>query len=246
MTPHARRLVWSATRHVLLLAGAAFMLLPFVWMLSTASKPQTEIFTTDLHFIPHHFALWENLATAFGKANLWRFLLNGVIVTVSIFALQVLVALPAAYALAKLRLPWPRGAVRAGAVLHPDSATGDRDPGVPAVSQARHPRQLCGAGAAVHDLGVRHLPDAAILQDRAGRSDRGRPHGRHFRVRHRLARDAADRDSGADRVRHLLGGRALERLFLAADRAEQRASAHAAARRRAASATRKPAPTTAR
>ena len=34
---------------------------------------------------------------------MWRFLLNGVIVTVSIFVLQVLVALPAAYALAKLR-----------------------------------------------------------------------------------------------------------------------------------------------
>ena len=36
-------------------------------MISTASKPQTEIFTTDLHFIPRHFALWDNLATAFGK-----------------------------------------------------------------------------------------------------------------------------------------------------------------------------------
>ena len=53
------------------------------------------VLTTDLHFIPHSFALWDNLATAFGKANLWRFLLNGVVVTVSIFALQVLVAVPA-------------------------------------------------------------------------------------------------------------------------------------------------------
>ena len=51
------------------------------------------------------------------------------------------------------------------------------------------------------------------------------------RIRHRLARDGADGDSGADRLRHLLGGRALERLFLAADRGRQRASVHAAARR---------------
>jgi multiple sugar transport system permease protein len=103
MTPRAQTLAWSAVRHLLLLCGAAFILLPFVWMISTASKPQTEIFTTDLHFIPYSFALWDNLSTAFAKANLWRFLLNGVVVTVSIFALQVLVALPAAYALAKLR-----------------------------------------------------------------------------------------------------------------------------------------------
>ena len=100
MTPRGHTVVWSIVRHLLLLCGAAFILLPFLWMISTASKPQTEIFTTDLHFIPHSFALWDNLATAFGKANLWRFLLNGVVVTVSIFALQVLVALPAAYALA--------------------------------------------------------------------------------------------------------------------------------------------------
>jgi multiple sugar transport system permease protein len=87
----------------LLLAGAAFILLPFIWMISTASKPQTEIFSTSIHFIPKTFALWDNFATAYGKANLWRFLINGVVVTVSIFTLQVLIALPCAYALAKLR-----------------------------------------------------------------------------------------------------------------------------------------------
>ena len=103
MTPRRHAFAWSAARHTLLLCGAAFVLLPFLWMISTASKPQTEIFTSTIHFIPETFALWDNLAEAFGKANLWRFLVNGVVVTVSIFALQVLIALPAAYALAKLQ-----------------------------------------------------------------------------------------------------------------------------------------------
>ena len=103
MTTPAKLSLWSAARHTLLIAGAIVMLLPFVWMISTASKPPSEVFSSELHLIPQHFALWENLQTAFAKANLWRFLLNGVIVTVSIFVLQVLVALPAAYALAKLR-----------------------------------------------------------------------------------------------------------------------------------------------
>lgn len=51
-----------------------------------------------------------NYSKAFVEAPLLRYLLNGVIVTVSIFAIQVLVALPAAYALAKLKF-WGRDAV---------------------------------------------------------------------------------------------------------------------------------------
>ncbi|MBI5132743.1 MAG: carbohydrate ABC transporter permease [Rhodopseudomonas palustris] len=94
---------WPLLRHVVLLAGALVVLAPFIWMLSTASKPADEIYSSELHLIPHHFALWENLREAFAKADLWRYLLNGLIVTVSIFALQILIALPAAYALAKLR-----------------------------------------------------------------------------------------------------------------------------------------------
>lgn len=51
-----------------------------------------------------------NYSKAFTEAPLLRYLLNGVIVTVSIFLIQVVVALPAAYALAKLKF-WGREAV---------------------------------------------------------------------------------------------------------------------------------------
>lgn len=51
-----------------------------------------------------------NYTKAFIEAPLLRYLLNGVIVTVSIFIIQVIVALPAAYALAKLKF-WGREAV---------------------------------------------------------------------------------------------------------------------------------------
>ena len=49
-----------------------------------------------------------NYTAAFSEAPLLRYMLNGVLVTVSIFLIQVLVALPCAYALAKLRF-WDRG-----------------------------------------------------------------------------------------------------------------------------------------
>jgi multiple sugar transport system permease protein len=44
-----------------------------------------------------------NYSSAFHKAPLLRYLINGVIVTLSIFLIQVLVSMPAAYALSKLR-----------------------------------------------------------------------------------------------------------------------------------------------
>ena len=51
-----------------------------------------------------------NYSKAFTEAPLILYLMNGVIVTVSIFLIQTLVALPAAYALAKLKF-WGREAV---------------------------------------------------------------------------------------------------------------------------------------
>lgn len=51
-----------------------------------------------------------NYSKAFSEAPLMRYLLNGIIVTASIFFIQILVALPAAYALAKLKF-WGRDAV---------------------------------------------------------------------------------------------------------------------------------------
>jgi multiple sugar transport system permease protein len=103
MSAARRSLIRAGFRHAVLMLGAVLMLTPFIWMISTASKPPDEIYSSNLHLIPHHFALWENLRIAFGKADLGRFLLNGVIVTVAIFTCQVLITLPAAYALAKLR-----------------------------------------------------------------------------------------------------------------------------------------------
>ena len=90
-------------RHLLLIAGLVIMLTPFVWMISTSLKPPNEIFSTKLSLFPTNWAAVENYTKAFTKVPLLRYLLNGVIVTGGIFFLQLLVSLPAAYALAKLR-----------------------------------------------------------------------------------------------------------------------------------------------
>ncbi len=90
-------------RHIVLMAGAVFMLAPFVVMVVTSLKPQAEILSPNFTLIPQTFAGVENYYQALTRTPLLLFMVNGVIVTVTIFVLQVVVALPAAYALAKLR-----------------------------------------------------------------------------------------------------------------------------------------------
>ncbi|MCL4760392.1 MAG: carbohydrate ABC transporter permease, partial [Burkholderiales bacterium] len=89
-------------RHVVLLAGAAVMLAPFVWMVATSFKPPHEIFAGELTLLPRQWHAVENYGQAFTKVPMLRYLANGVFVTAAIFALQILVAVPCAYALAKL------------------------------------------------------------------------------------------------------------------------------------------------
>ncbi|WP_377831306.1 carbohydrate ABC transporter permease (plasmid) [Bradyrhizobium lupini] len=100
-----RRLVSLALVHAVLICGAVFMLLPFVFMLTSAIKPPGEIFEATFRLWPRQFYGWQNFESALSTAPLLRFLLNGLIVCGGILVVQLLVAIPCAYALAKLRFP---------------------------------------------------------------------------------------------------------------------------------------------
>ena len=91
--------------HLILITGAVFILLPFVWMLITSIKSPSEIFSATFTLWPRHFSAAENYGFALEKVPLLRFALNGVIVCAGILVVQILVAVPCAYALAKLRFP---------------------------------------------------------------------------------------------------------------------------------------------
>lgn len=96
-------LAFRLFRHVVLAGGALLMIFPFLLMISISLKPAGEIFAPEFSLLPQQWAAWENYSLAFSKQPLGRFLFNGVVVTLCIFAAQALFALPCAYALAKLR-----------------------------------------------------------------------------------------------------------------------------------------------
>ena len=88
--------------HCVLIFGALFMLMPFIWMLSTAFKPPQEIFEASLWPFPKNFYGFQHFSEVLKSAPIGKYMLNGVIVCAGILFVQLLVAIPAAYALAKL------------------------------------------------------------------------------------------------------------------------------------------------
>lgn len=98
--------VWERVRlvgvNVLLALGSIIVLLPFVWMLSLSVKPEDEIYTPGIHFLPQHWD-WANYVEAFDFGEVGTFVTNGLEVTLTILAIQLLTVIPAAYVLARKR-----------------------------------------------------------------------------------------------------------------------------------------------
>lgn len=93
----------SVVRHAVLLAASFLVLVPFLWMLVASVMPHQEIMVGGLRLLPDEPAFRENYGRVIADVPIPRYLMNGVLVCTAIFLLQVLVAVPAAYALAKLR-----------------------------------------------------------------------------------------------------------------------------------------------
>lgn len=86
----------------LLLLGAACMVLPYVVMVSTSTKSESQIFAGTFELLPNSWALIDNYRKALTSVPLVRFLWNGVVVCALILILQLLTAIPCAYALSKI------------------------------------------------------------------------------------------------------------------------------------------------
>lgn len=87
--------------HGLLLLAAFVTLFPFYWMVATSFRLPEEVFTGTFHWLPQNWAGLKNYADALDKADLFVFMRNGLTVCFGVLIVQLLVALPAAWALAR-------------------------------------------------------------------------------------------------------------------------------------------------
>ncbi|CAH1660905.1 carbohydrate ABC transporter permease [Chelatococcus asaccharovorans] len=92
----------AALRHVVLIASSLFILMPFVWMVSLSIKSPQEAFQQTISLIPSVFYGHENYQRAFVDVPLLRFMGNGLLICISVLVIQLAIAAPSAYALAKL------------------------------------------------------------------------------------------------------------------------------------------------
>ncbi|MEI3850980.1 MULTISPECIES: carbohydrate ABC transporter permease [unclassified Ensifer] len=83
--------------------GALLFLAPYIFMVSTAGKAQSEIFSSSLSLIPQQWSYIENFSKALSRVSMTTLLFNGVVVCALIFVIQIVVAIPCAYAMAKLK-----------------------------------------------------------------------------------------------------------------------------------------------
>jgi len=81
---------------------AVITLLPFAWALSASFKPLSEIIVSGTNFIPENFT-FDNYKTIFTQEPLFgRWLLNSVVVAVSVTGLNLIFNSMAGYALARI------------------------------------------------------------------------------------------------------------------------------------------------
>ena len=97
------RQAFSLIRLIVLGSLAVLFLLPFIYMVGFSLKTASEIFSGGLSPLPQTLEGLSNYANVLLDRPLLRYLLNGAIVCAAILVFQLIFALPAAYALAKLR-----------------------------------------------------------------------------------------------------------------------------------------------
>lgn len=113
-SPGPRRGTLAASRRrrralicVVAVVGSGFVLIPILWMVSTALKPDNAVFSVPPQLVPRHPA-WSNFRRATELIPFWRYLRNSVLVA-GVGALgTVLSAALVAYPLARLRVPGSR------------------------------------------------------------------------------------------------------------------------------------------
>jgi multiple sugar transport system permease protein len=94
----------GGTRWALLLLGAAITVLPFLWMLGTSFKPESDVFSYPLRLQPSHPTL-DNYRSIWQELPFLRLVINSVIFAGGVTIISVFFDSLAAFALARLRFP---------------------------------------------------------------------------------------------------------------------------------------------
>jgi len=98
-------LVARIVLYLVLSIGALVMIMPLIWMISTASKPVEETNLPEFYLFPSRFMLVENFGSAFQRIPLARYFFNSIFVTTCSTLGELLLASMAGYSFARFNYP---------------------------------------------------------------------------------------------------------------------------------------------
>lgn len=100
------RLIGRGLAHALLIGGAIFMILPFLWMLSTSIKTEDQVLVLPPLWFPSN-PVFGNYARLFTEIPFGRYLFNSLFVSIAITVGELATAAISAFAFARLKF-WGR------------------------------------------------------------------------------------------------------------------------------------------
>ncbi len=91
-------------KHILLMFGAVFMVIPFVWMFSTSFKPEVEVLVWPPQIFPQH-PIFRNFVDLFAQAPFLRFFLNSTFISVTSTVVILLTSIVGGFIFGKYKFP---------------------------------------------------------------------------------------------------------------------------------------------
>ncbi|MBW4079907.1 carbohydrate ABC transporter permease [Paenibacillus sp. S150] len=95
---------WHAVIHLLLTVVCLIWIYPFLWMIFSAFKTNTEYIASGLRLLPETFH-WDNFVRAWQVAQFSVYLKNSIIVTVATVLIVICLSALAGYALGRVSFP---------------------------------------------------------------------------------------------------------------------------------------------
>lgn len=99
--PRLQQILYDALWYIIVVALALVVMLPFIWMIVTSLKGQTEVFAYPPTWIPQQFH-WQNYLEVWRQAPFARYFLNSTIVALAVTIGQLTSCILAAFAFARM------------------------------------------------------------------------------------------------------------------------------------------------
>ncbi len=95
----------TASKVIAIIVSAIILIItiyPILWLMMSSFKNNSELAVTPMYKLPREW-VWQNFPNAWGRGNIGLFMINSAVYTIGGIALILVLALPASFALAKMR-----------------------------------------------------------------------------------------------------------------------------------------------